>query len=281
MKDPKMFETDITPTWCPGCGNFGIWSAIKLSLATLAIPNHKVAVVYGIGCHGNMCDFLSLYGARGLHGRALPLAQGLKIANSDATVIAVVGDGDCLGEGGNHLLHAAKRNPNITVIIHDNQVYALTTGQASPTAEKGFVTKSTPQGSFEDAVNPVALCLTSGATFVGRGFAGDIPGLSKIFTMAIKHRGFSVVDVLQPCVTFDPIHTYEWYRKRIYAIDPLASRMSALTKSYEWGEKIPCGIFFQEEVATSEDRHEILKAGPLRETTPGFLDREAFLQTFR
>ncbi len=258
MVTPEDFQTNISPTWCPGCGNYGIWMALKSALAKLACLNHNTAVVYGVGCHGNMVDWMQVYGVRGLHGRALPLAQGIKLANSGLTVIAVTGDGDCIGEGGNHFLHAAKRNPNITVIVHDNQVYGLTTGQASPTAQTGLTTKSTPGGVTERPVNPLSLALVSGGTFIGRGFAGNIPHLSDVFAKAILHKGFSVVDVLQPCVTFDKVHTYEWYRKRIYTLDQPLAFPEALQKSLEWGEKIPLGVLYETQKETSEDRENVV-----------------------
>lgn len=278
MEKTDQFITQIKPTWCPGCGNFGIWMALKNALSELAIPTHKVAIVYGVGCHGNMCDWLDVYGSRGLHGRALPLAQGLKMANTDLTVIAVMGDGDCLGEGGNHFIHAAKRNPNVTALIHNNEVYGLTTGQASPTAQLKFVTKSTPGGTLENPINPLALALVSGGTFAARGFAGDIPSLTKILKAAISHKGFGVVDILQPCVTFDKIHTYQWYRERIQAVaQPLKTRSEALT-NVMWGEKIPVGLFYQEQKETSEDRE---LTGILAHASLGIPYRDALLKNFQ
>jgi len=280
MITQEDFQTDITPTWCPGCGNFGIWLSLKQALTMLSIPNHRVVIVYGVGCHGNMVDWMWVYGIRGLHGRALPLAQGIKLANSGLTVIAVTGDGDCIGEGGNHFLHAAKKNPNITVIIHDNQVYGLTTGQASPTAQKGLETKSTPQGVMEPPVNPLSLAIVAGGTFVGRGFSGDIPHLTDTFSKAIAHKGFSVIDVLQPCVTFDKVHTYEWYRKRIYKIEYPMEKREALDKSMEWGERIPVGVFYEEQKETLEDR-EGIDGLPLVDAPLGIPTRDLFISVFR
>lgn len=242
----------ITPTWCPGCGNFGIWMSLKNAMT-------DGVVVYGVGCHGNMVDWMNIYGVAALHGRTLPVAQGLKLANRNLPVVVVSGDGDCLGEGGNHFLHAAKRNPDITVLIHNNQVYGLTTGQASPTAEAGFKTKSTPGGVVDEPVNPLTLAITAGATFVARGFAGDAPGLIALIKAAIAHKGFAVIDILQPCVTFDHVHTYQWYRERIYTIKTPDNKMKALEMSMEWGDKIPVGIFYKEDRPTSED-HEVALA---------------------
>jgi len=248
MNTVDQFQTPITPTWCPGCGNFGIWGALKGALSSLQIASHNVALVYGVGCHGNMRDWMHVYGVEGLHGRALPLAQGMKLVNSKLTVIAITGDGDCLGEGGNHFIHAARRNTNITVIVHNNQVYGLTTGQASPTAQKGLETKSTPTGVVDEPTNPVTLALSVGGTFAARGFAGDIAYLTELMKCAINHTGFSVVDVLQPCVTFNKAYSYEWYQKHIYKMegDGSKTRAEALVKSLEWGEKIPLGVFYEE-----------------------------------
>jgi len=263
----STFNTGFLPTWCPGCGDFGIWMALKEALSKLGIGTDDGLIVYGIGCHGNMSDWMKIYGFAGLHGRALPVAQGAKMANHELPVIVVSGDGDCLGEGGNHFIHAAKRNPDITVIIHDNQVYGLTTGQASPTAQKGFKTKSTPDGAADQPINPLALAISSGASYVARGFAGDAPGLTQIIMNGIQHKGFSVIDVLQPCVTFDKVHTYAWYRQRLYKLKDEGytpdNQLKALEKAVEWGEKIPVGVFYKTETSTSESREPALTEGPL------------------
>lgn len=262
-----QLKTGYLPTWCPGCGDYGIWMAIRQALAFLGIGPDDGLLIYGIGCHANMYDWMNMYGFEGLHGRTLPVAQGVKLANHKLPVIAIAGDGDCLGEGGNHFIHAAKRNPDITVIIHDNQVYGLTTGQASPTAKQGFKTKSTPEGVVDEPVNPLTLALVSGATYVARGFAGDMPGLTQLIAGAINHKGFSVVDALQPCVTFDKVHTYQWYRARLYRLaeekyEP-NDKSKALEKAMEWGERIPIGLLYKEDRPTSEDRESALADGPL------------------
>lgn len=280
MEDSNIFNTNTSPTWCPGCGNFGIWMALKSALVKLKTPSHNVVIAYGVGCHGNMRDWMRVYGIEGLHGRAVPLAQGVKLANSKLTVIAVVGDGDCIGEGGNHFIHAAKRNPNITVLIHNNQVYGLTTGQASATAQIGLISKSTPQGVVEPPISPLSLALVAGGTYASRGFSGDIPQLTEIIMQAIIHKGFSVVDILQPCVTFNKTYTYEWYRKRIYTVEPCKSRLEALEKSLEWGEKIPVGVIYKEQKDTSEDREEVI-AVPLVDKPLGIPKREEILRLFQ
>lgn len=280
----ESFKTGFLPTWCPGCGDFGIWMSLKEALAKLGIGPDDGLLVYGIGCHGNMYDWMNIYGCAGLHGRTLPIAQGAKLANHSLPVIVVSGDGDCLGEGGNHFLHAAKRNPDLTVIIHDNQVYGLTTGQASPTAKPGFKTKSTPEGVVDEPVNPLALGLTSGATFVGRGFAGDIPGLTQLIVQAVTHKGFSVLDVLQPCVTFDKVHTYGWYRERLYKLEQDGyvpdNKLHAIEKAMEWGDRIPVGILYKEDRATNEDREPALAGGPLVKAALGRENIEGLLKEF-
>lgn len=284
-QNPDSFKTGFLPTWCPGCGDFGIWMALKNALTHLDIGPDDALLVYGIGCHGNMSSWMRTYAVEGLHGRALPLAQGAKLANHALPVIVIAGDGDCLGEGGNHFIHAAKRNPDITVIIHDNQVYGLTTGQASPTAKDNLKTKSTPEGASEDPINPLTLALVSGATFVARGFAGDIPGLTKLIVAAVRHKGFSVLDVLQPCVTFDHVHTFPWYRQRLYPLDSSLygrdNMLAAIEKSLEWGEKIPVGLFYEKQAPTSEDREPALATGPLINQPLGVLDVDSLLDEFR
>ena len=261
------YNTGFLPTWCPGCGDFGIWKSLQGAFATMGIGPDDGLAVYGIGCHGNMYDWMRMYGFAGLHGRTLPVAQGAKLANHNLPVVVVSGDGDCLGEGGNHFMHAAKRNPDITVILHDNQVYGLTTGQASPTAKPGFKTKSTPEGATDAPMNPLALAIVTGATFVARGFAGDLPGLTAIMAEAMKHKGFAVVDVLQPCVTFDKVHTYQWYRQRLYKLEQEGyaptDKLKAIEKAMEWGDKIPLGIFYKEEKPTSEALEPALSGEPL------------------
>ncbi len=278
------FKTNMFPTWCLGCGNFGIWMSLKNTLAELGIGTDDGVIVYGVGCHGNMYDWMKIYGVAALHGRTLPVAQGLKLANHTLPVIVSSGDGDGLGEGGNHFLHAAKRNPDITVLIHDNQVYGLTTGQASPTAKSGFKTKSTPEGVVDEPVNPLMLAISAGATFVARGFAGDAPGLTALIKAAVVHKGFSVIDILQPCVTFDRVHTYQWYRSRIYNLESEQyvpdNKLKAMEKAMEWGDKIPVGIFYKVVKPTSEDHEAALAAGPLKDLPLEITNLDELLREF-
>jgi len=268
--------TGYQPTWCPGCGDWGIGMAIKKALVDLNFSPDKVAVVFGIGCSGNMNDFLNAYALHSLHGRAIPNAIGIKLANHKLPVIAVVGDGDCYGEGGNHLIHAARGNHDITVIVHDNRVYGLTTGQSAPTSPKGFKSKSTPFGLIESPINPLTLVLAAGATFVAQGFAGDINHLIAIIKDAISHQGFSLINVLQPCVTFNKINTYQYYLQRVYKLDDSYQKediKKALEKSLELNEeKFPLGIIYQKK---SRSYHQQL---PQLLSDKALIDKERFVE---
>jgi len=252
LLDLNLYKSEVKPTWCPGCGDYGILNAVKQALAELEIYPHEVLFVSGIGCGSKLPDYINANGMTTLHGRALPVAQGAKLANPKMHVIAVTGDGDGYGIGGNHLLHAMRRNINITHIVENNMVYGLTKGQTSPTSAKGFVTKTTPQGSPEDPVNPLALAVAAGAGFVARGFAGDPRYLAKLIARAIVHPGYALVDVLQPCVIFNRINTAQWYRERVYHLDEEpgydpGDRDWAWQKAHEWGDRIPTGVFYEEE----------------------------------
>lgn len=256
------------PTWCPGCGNFGIWSSLKAALAKLKYPPDQMAIVFGIGCSGNMNDFLWATSFHALHGRAIPNAIGVKIANHRLPVMVIAGDGDCYGEGGNHLLHAARGNHDITVIVHDNRVYGLTTGQVAPTAFKGHKSKSTPKGIIEVPLNPIALCLTQGATFVAQGFSQDMTGLTDLIVAAVNHRGFSLVNVFQPCVTFNQVNGYAWYRERVYKLPNEYDKTNihlALEKSLEIEDKIPLGVIYNVERPVYTDSLPQLEAKTLVE----------------
>jgi len=256
-----------SPTWCPGCGNHSIGIALKSALVELGLNPSSVFIVFGIGCSGNMNDFLNAYAIHSLHGRAVPNAIGIKLAHHRMPVLAVVGDGDCYGEGGNHLIHACRGNHDITVIVHNNNVYGLTTGQTAPTAQKGFKSKSTPTGIIEIPVNPLALALTQGATFVAQGFAGNVPQLIKIIKQAVNHRGFSLINVLQPCVTFNKINTYQYYLQKTYqlATDYKKDNLElALQKALEQNqERFPLGVIYQVIKPTYTDQLTQLKSSPL------------------
>jgi len=253
------FETPNVPTWCPGCGNFGMWRALRTAYVELGLPFEKLAVVWGIGCHGNGADFTRCQGFHALHGRALPVATGLHLSNRDLTVVVEMGDGDAFGIGLGHFAHSCRRNLDITSITHDNQVYGLTTGQASPTTEQGVHTPSTPTGVLEQPVNTVGLAIAEGATFVARGFSDDVEHLTGLVKQAISHRGFAVLDVFQPCVTWNRLNTHAWFRDRVYKLEEsgwdandraaaMALTMSSLSEmSCSPDEcRIPIGVLYEE-----------------------------------
>jgi len=256
----------LKPAWCPGCGNFGILNALNRALVEMKIEPHQVLLVSGIGQAGKLPHYTRGNVFNSLHGRPVPPAIGARIANSELIVIAVSGDGDAYGEGGNHFLHAARRNHDITYLVHDNQVYGLTKGQASPTSDVGFITKTTPYGAA-NPINPIALAIVSGASFVARGFAGDIDHLSNLIKKGIAHQGFALIDILQPCVSFNHKNTFQWYRERIYNLedekyDP-SDKKAALEKALIWGEEIPIGIIYEENLPVYEDQLPALSDGPL------------------
>lgn len=250
-------ETRIKPEWCPGCGNYGIFTAVKRALNELELPLHETVFVSGIGCHGKFPHFVNTYGFESIHGRALPVAQAIKLANHELTVIVNAGDGDTYGIGMSHFIHAMRRNVNLTLIAHNNMIYGLTTGQVSPTSKQGHKTKSTPSGVLEKGVNPLALALASDATFVSRGYPAKMDHLVGLIKSAINHKGTALVDVLQPCVTFNKVETYDFYNERVYLLedeghDP-SDKEAAWKKANEWGERIPIGLFYKEERPTYED----------------------------
>ncbi|MBI2675236.1 MAG: 2-oxoacid ferredoxin oxidoreductase [Candidatus Aenigmarchaeota archaeon] len=263
------FDLGTQARWCPGCADFNIWVTVRQALIELNIQPHELLAVYGIGCHGHMANMLKCYGFESLHGRSLPVAFGAKLANRNLNVIAVAGDGDCYGEGMSHFINTARTNADIALIVHNNMVYGLTTGQASPTSAKGYKSKVTPDGVFDVPVNPIALAISAGATFVSRAFAGNIPHLKQMIAEAIKHRGFALVDVLQPCITYNKINTYEFYYKRVYRLQDenfdTGDKMKAMEKAFEWGDRIPIGIFYREERETYEESFPQLKEKSLFE----------------
>lgn len=247
--EAKDFKAEVPPDWCPGCGDFGVLNALFKSSAELEIRPHELLVVSGIGCSSNLPGFFKSYGVHSLHGRALPLATGAKLANHALTVIATGGDGDGYGIGLNHFIQAMRRNINLTYIVMNNEVYGLTTGQVSPTSETGMKTKTTPHGNLEGMLNPMALALASGCGYVARGFSGQPKHLMKLHQDGIQYPGFALIDVFSPCVTFNKVNTYDWFHKRVYKLedaghDP-ADFHAAMDKALEWGAKIPIGLFYR------------------------------------
>ncbi len=265
MSNQTDFQTPHFPNWCPGCGDFGIWAAVKGALVGMGWSPADFVMVYGIGCHGHMMNFLKSYAFDGLHGRPVPVAEGIKLANKDLHVLVVAGDGDTFGEGTNHFVNCARRNHDLTMIMHDNQVYGLTTGQTAPTAPKGFKTKSTPFGVLEEAINPIALAIASGATFVARAFSGDIAQSTSLIIEGIKHKGFAFIDIFQPCVTFNSVNTYQWYREKIYKLDESYDRTNKAEafKTSLAIDRLATGIIYTEERSVYEDEIPQTKEAPL------------------
>ncbi|MCI4346560.1 MAG: thiamine pyrophosphate-dependent enzyme, partial [Thermoplasmata archaeon] len=212
-------KSDVKPTWCPGCGDYGVIAAIEMSLKKLQIPVEDVVLVSGIGCSSNLPHFLNSYGFHGIHGRSLPVAEGIRWANHGLNVIVTGGDGDGFGIGAGHFVHAMRRNVKLTYIVMDNQIYGLTTGQASPTSMMGHKTKSTPEGVIENPLDPIALAIAAGATYVARGFSGDVKHMAELVANGIQHRGFAFIDALSPCVTYNKLNTFDWFRQRIYKLE--------------------------------------------------------------
>ena len=272
----KDYRTEVHNNWCPGCGDFGILRAIQQALAELQVPPHKVAVFSGIGCAGKTPHYIRAYGFHTLHGRVLPVATGARLANKDLTVIALGGDGDGYGIGAGYFVNAGRRNLDFTYLVFNNGVYGLTKGQASPTLPKGAKARSMPTPTIQDGINPIALAVASGYTFIARGFALDVRNLAELIAQAIQHRGTAFIDILQTCPTYNDLWTKEWYeqemngRKRIYQLsetgydalvrDPengeevVAKKVQAVAKSYEWGDRIPVGVLYKIDLPTYEDQ---------------------------
>ena len=275
------YKTTVHNDWCPGCGDFGILNAIQMALSEMQTPLHRATIFSGIGCSGKTPHFIHTYGIHTLHGRVLPFAQGAKICNPDLEVLAVGGDGDGLGIGAGHFISSGRRNVDMVYIIFNNAVYGLTKGQAAPTLKLGMKTKSLPQPNMNNSVNPIALALVAGFTFISRGYSYDVRHLKELIKKAIEHKGLAFLDVLQPCPTYNDINTKEWYQgldnfnpengkqmPRTYKLEETGydgivrqsyevnTKMGqAIERSNEWGSKIPLGIFYQNEhIPTYQDR---------------------------
>jgi 2-oxoglutarate ferredoxin oxidoreductase subunit beta len=277
MLELKDFRTKVHNDWCPGCGDFGILNALQMALFELKLEPHQVAIFSGIGCSGKTPHFVNTYGFHTLHGRVLPIATGAKLANTALTVVAVGGDGDGYGIGAGHFVNTGRRNLDFTYVVHNNGVYGLTKGQASPTLLKGLRTKSMPAAAIVEGINPLAMAISAGYTFVARSYALDVRHLKETLKAAVVHRGSALVDVLQTCPTYNDINTKEWYAgtdlstkaPRLYKLedtgydgnvkdpdspDEVSQKKGvAITRSFEWGEKIPIGLFYRIEQPTFED----------------------------
>jgi len=267
MPTPEDYRGQV-PAWCPGCGNFPILKTFKETMAELGIEPHRFMIVSGIGQAAKFPHYTKCNTFNGLHGRALPVATGIRLANHEMPVIVTTGDGDCYGEGGNHLLAAFRRNPDMTLVVHNNQVYALTKGQASPTSDQGYKTLLQPGGVPYPPLHALALAVAQDCSWVGRGFAGQPEELTGLYKQAMEHRGFALLEVLQPCVSFNKVNTYEWYQSRVYRVenepgyDP-ENELWAYQKAKEWGERIPVGVIFKKPRPLLEEAFPALAQGPL------------------
>src|SRR5882672_2635342 len=267
MADAAAFKSEIKPDWCPGCGDFGVLNSLQKACADLNLEPKDIMVVSGIGCSSNLPGFFNSYGMHTLHGRSIPVASGVKLGNSDMTVIVTGGDGDGYGIGVGHFVHSMRRNLDITYIVMDNQIYGLTTGQASPTTERMIKTKSTPTGNLESQLNPIALALAGGASFVARGFSGEPMHLAELYKKAIQHKGFALVDVFSPCVTYNKQNTYPYFKEKVYKLEDekhdVTNFDAAMQKAQEWGARIPIGVLYAKERPVYEDSETAMMAGPL------------------
>ncbi|WP_248926294.1 2-oxoacid:ferredoxin oxidoreductase subunit beta [Paenibacillus hamazuiensis] len=250
MATLKDFRNNIKPNWCPGCGDFSVQAAIQRAAANVGLEPEQLAVVSGIGCSGRISGYINAYGFHGVHGRSLPIAQGLKMANRELTVLAAGGDGDGFAIGMGHTVHAIRRNIDITYIVMDNQIYGLTKGQTSPRSAEGFKTKSTPAGSIESALSPLEMALAAGATFVAQSFSSNLKQLTTLIEEGMKHKGFSFINVFSPCVTFNKINTYDWFKENIVDLEEMpdydpSNRVMAMTKIMETNGLLT-GLIYQD-----------------------------------
>ncbi len=261
------YKGPVDPDWCPGCGDFGVLKSVQEAAGRLGIKPENLLIVSGIGCSSNLPGFIHAYGIHSLHGRSVPVATGAHLANTELKTVITGGDGDGYGIGVGHLLHAMRRNLDVTYVVMDNQIYGLTTGQASPTTTKGHKTKSTPQGNIETPLNPLALAITSGATYVARGFSGEQKHLVDMIAGGMAHKGFALIDVFSPCVTYNKINTYPWFKERVYKLEDkgwdAGDFYKSIEKSYEWGDTIPVGVLYKTDMPTYEDGEPNLQKGPL------------------
>ena len=264
----ENFEGIVDPDWCPGCGDFGVLKAVKMGAAKAGVAPKDMVLVSGIGCSSNLPGYVHSYGVHSLHGRAIAVATGIKLANTDLKVVITGGDGDGYGIGIGHFIHAMRRNLDLTYVVMDNQIYGLTTGQASPTTMKDQRTKSTPNGNVEFPINPLALALVSGATFVARAFSGDPNHMTDLIAAGIQHKGFALIDAFSPCVTYNKVNTYAYFKKRVYKLEDekgydSSNVRTAMERSHEWGDRIPIGVLYQDAQPTYESSDAVLRKGPV------------------
>lgn len=260
MVEYRTYET----AWCPGCGNFSILESLKTALEELGKNPQDVVMVAGIGQAAKLPQYISANSFCGLHGRALPPAGAIKMANGDLTVIVSTGDGDTYGEGGNHFIHNIRRNIDIAHFVHDNQIYGLTKGQASPTSGEGFISGVEPSGSIDTPFNPIPIAIAGGAGFVARGFTGNKSHLISLMKQAIEYKGYALLDIFQPCVSFNKVNTFKWYNERVYELGEdyeVSNKMVAMEKAMEFGDKIPIGVIYKEAKPTFNEKNGVLKGG--------------------
>ena len=277
----KTREVVVDPDWCAGCGDFGVLKSLKSATTDNGVKPHELLLVSGIGCSSNLPGFFYSYAVHSLHGRALPVATGAKLANHNMKVVITGGDGDGYGIGIGHFIHTMRRNLDLTYIVMDNEIYGLTTGQASPTTAEGHKTKTTPRGNVEKPINPLALALTAGATFVARGFSAQPAQLTSLIEQAMAHKGFALIDVFSPCVTYNKLNTYSWFKERVYKLEDeepnrdLTDFSSAMIKAMEFDSRIPIGLIYKIEKPTYEDTEPVLLNGPLLDQSLG-IKKELF-----
>ncbi len=262
----KDFASDTRPDWCPQCGDYGVLRALQTAYAELGRGNHEYLTVSGIGCSSNLPGYVRTYGMHTLHGRALAVATGAKLANHQMNVVVTGGDGDGYGIGGNHFVHTMRKNIDLLYIVMNNQIYGLTIGQTSPTSMMGMKTKSTPFGNIEAPLNPIAMAIITGATYVARGFSGKPKDLAELMYNGMTHKGFALVDVFSPCVTFNKDNTFDFFKPRVKELedhDP-ADKAAALEQAVKWGDEIPIGLFYQDTSRDALDEMEpVLQNGPM------------------
>ncbi len=279
MLQLAVYKSETQPDWCPGCGDFSVLAGIQQALASLDIQPHQALIVSGIGCSSNLPGFINTYGMHTLHGRSIAVAGGAWFANHEMPVIACGGDGDGYGIGIGHFIHAMRRNANLTYVVMNNGIYGLTTGQVSPASPLGMKTKTTPLGSIEQPINPIALAISAGATYIARGSSQDTKGMAALIAGGIKHRGFALIDCFSPCVTYNKLQTYEWLRKSCYKLEDekhdFTNRAKAYERAHEWGDRIPLGLFYTDPSKPMfADEDVVLKAGPLTKKRLGLTPEE-------
>src|ERR1041384_10256 len=263
----ETYRGRIHPDWCPGCGDFSVLASLQAAVFELGLQPHQVCVISGIGCSSNLPGYINTYGMHTLHGRSLAVATGVKLGNHELKVICTGGDGDGYGIGGNHFVHTMRRNVDLTYLVMDNQIYGLTTGQLSPTSIKGMKTKSTPNGSVENPINPIPLAIAAGATYVARGYTGQVRHLTDLIKGGIQHRGFALIDCFSPCVTFNKDNTHEFFKQKTVKLEDRMHNPTdfhrAIELGYEWGEEIPIGLFWKrDDLPALHELEPVLERGP-------------------